>query len=159
MIERVNKNVFIEMIRSARKDMDSVLSEFSREQMEVSGESREWTVKNMISHIGWYETEMVNVLSQHALHGSDWWDLAPDERNAAIYSATRNEELGSVIENEAQTYKMMLELLEGVDELDLNDPAAFKGMPPDWQPWSVIASNTYEHYQDHIEWFKELLNK
>jgi hypothetical protein len=24
-------------------------------------------------------------------------------------------------------------------------------MPPDWQPWTIIAQNTYEHYQDHID--------
>jgi len=159
MLESMKKNEFIEMIRTARTHLDSLLSKFNREQMESRGGGKEWTVKDMISHIGWYETEMVNVLRQHALEGSDWWNLPLDERNAAIYSATQNEELGSVVENEAQAYQRMLELLEGVDESDLNDPAAFKGMPAEWQPWSVIASNTYEHYQDHIDQLKELLNK
>jgi hypothetical protein len=23
-------------------------------------------------------------------------------------------------------------------------------MPPDWHPWTIIADNTYEHYQHHI---------
>lgn len=158
MPELMKKNDFIEMIRSARSALDAVVSKFTREQMEVTGDGKEWTVKDVMAHIGWYETEMVNVLRQHSLDGSEWWDLSLQERNTAIYSATRNKELQYVIENEAHTYKTMLDLLEKVDESDLNDPTLFKGMPTDWQPWSVIASNTYEHYQDHIEQLKELLN-
>ena len=33
-----------------------------------------------------------------------------------------------------------------VPDKDLMDPARFSGMPADWEPWQVIASNTYEHY-------------
>ena len=153
----MNKNDFIELILSARSSFDSVLSQFSQEQMEVTGNSNEWAVKDVIAHIGWYETEMLNLLRRHALEGSEWWNLPLQERNAAIYSETWNEELHDVIENEAQTYKMMLELLEGMDEVDLNNPASFTGMPSDWQPWDVIASNTYEHYKDHIDQLEELL--
>jgi len=158
MSEQTKKNEFLELIRSARSALDSGLSEFALSQMEVSGDGKEWTVKDLLSHIDWYENEMVNMLRQHSLEGSDWWTLSLEERNAAIYSAKLNEDLPSVIEKEAHTYKTMLELLEELDESDLNDPAAFKGMPPDWQPWSVIASNTYEHYLDHIDQLKELLN-
>jgi hypothetical protein len=32
-------------------------------------------------------------------------------------------------------------------------------MPEDWEPWQVIAGNTYEHYQEHIpdirDWLAE----
>jgi len=155
----MKKNEFLEMIRSARSDLDSVLAEFTKEQMEVVGVGKEWTVKDLIAHISWYENEMVNILRQHSFEGSDWWNLSDQERNAAIYSATRNEELVSVLEIESLTYKTMLELLEGLDEPDLNDPSAFTGMPPEWQPWSVIADNTFEHYLDHIDQLKELLNQ
>jgi len=24
-------------------------------------------------------------------------------------------------------------------------------MPADWRPWQVVASNTYEHYDDHAQ--------
>ena len=33
----------------------------------------------------------------------------------------------------------------------MTDPTGFPNMPPDWQPWLVIAQNTYQHYQDHIK--------
>jgi len=34
---------------------------------------------------------------------------------------------------------------------NMTDPTGFPNMPPDWQPWLVIAQNTYQHYQDHIK--------
>ncbi|MFH2038607.1 MAG: ClbS/DfsB family four-helix bundle protein [Chloroflexota bacterium] len=153
----MNKEIFIKLILSARNSLDAVLLKFTREQMEIMGDSKQWSAKDVIAHIGWYESEMVNLLRQHKLEGSEWWNLPLQERNAAIHLATRNEELNDVIANEAQTYMMMLELLEELDEPGLNDPMAFKGMPSDWQPWSVIASNTNEHYLDHIDQLEKLL--
>jgi hypothetical protein len=159
MPEVMKKNEFMKKIRSARDALEKLLFEFNREQMDVSAEEKNWTVKDVIAHIGWYEAEMVNVLRQHALEGSDLWDLPLNERNAAIFTSARNDDLASIVEKEAQIYQTMLELLEEVNESDLNDSLAFKGMPADWQPWSVIASNTYEHYQDHIDQLKKLLKK
>ncbi|HCC78186.1 MAG: hypothetical protein A2X25_04720 [Chloroflexi bacterium GWB2_49_20] len=159
MPEIMKKNEFMEMIRSGWRELDSILGNFTRQQMESPGSCEGWAVKDVISHIAWYETEMVNVLKQHALKGSELWNLPQQERNAAIYLATRNESLQPVIEKEAHAYKTMLDLLGSMDESALNDPAAFSGMPTGWQPWSVIASNTYEHYQDHIKQLKDCLKK
>ncbi|MFN2216624.1 MAG: hypothetical protein ACK2TS_06740 [Anaerolineales bacterium] len=53
----------------------------------------------------------------------------------------------------------MLKLLQELDETDLNNPAAFEGMPGDWQPWNVIASNTYEHYDDHVADLNRITSK
>lgn len=155
----MKKKEFIDLILFARKILDSVLSDLSREQMELDRIDKTWTAKDIIAHIDWYETEMVNVLSQHKLEGSDLWNLSLDERNEAIFLAFKDDNLGSIIDKEARTFQRMLELLENLKESDLNDPAMFKGMPADWQPWSVIASNTYEHYQDHIDQLKELKPK
>jgi len=30
------------------------------------------------------------------------------------------------------------------------DPGRFPGMLLDWQPWDLLASNTYEHYASHL---------
>lgn len=158
MTRLMKKIEFMEMIRSARNALDTLLSKFNQEQMDMSPDEKDWTLKDVIAHISWYEDEMVHVLRQHALEGSDWWELPLDERNAAIYASSRNDDLAGIVTKEAQTYQTMLELLEELDESDLNDSLAFKGMPADWQPWSVIASNTYEHYQDHQDQIKEYLN-
>lgn len=45
-------------------------------------------------------------------------------------------------------YQAFLRELKQVSEADLHDPNQF-GMPPDWQPWQVLAENIWEHYDDH----------
>lgn len=155
----MTKNEFMERLRSARSELEALLSEHGWTQDEVGADGLTWTFKDIVAHIGWYETEMVNVLRQHTLQGSDWWDLPLNERNAVIYASTRNDDLAGIVAKEIQVYRSLLELLEDLDGADLNDPLAFKGMPPEWQPWKVISSNTYEHYLDHLEQIKVLLNK
>lgn len=157
MQEYMKKMVFLELIHTARYELDSMLSEIPRDKMEWKDEDMVWTVKDVIAHIGWYENEMVNLLRQKSLEGSEWWNLSLQERNEAIQTMNRGRDLQSVLDSEADTYQTLLNFLEDLNEADLNDPAAFAGMPVEWQPWSVIASNTHEHYQDHVEQLKRLL--
>jgi hypothetical protein len=156
-VKNIRKTIFMDRIYAARNSLDSVLSNFTYDQMGIKLDENAWTVKDTISHILWYENEMVNVLKVRALEGSAWWEKSLEDRNEMIFSAGKDEELGSILERETQTFKALLDLLEGLDESDLNDPAAFKSMPAEWQPWSVIASNTYEHYQEHISQLEEML--
>lgn len=156
-MKNIRKTIFMDKIYAARNSLDSVLSNFTYDQMEIRLDENTWTVKDTISHLRWYENEMVNVLKLRALEGSAWWENSLEDRNEMIFSAGKDEELGSILESETQTFKALLDLLEGLDESELNDPAAFKSMPAEWQPWSVIASNTYEHYQDHMLQLEDLL--
>jgi hypothetical protein len=148
--ESVRKADFLKNIRCAHQALESLLGKFPQPSLERPAACQDWTARDVMAHIAWYEAEMVNVLAKRALLGSDWWDLPLDQRNAAIYAANRDASWQVVVEKEASAYQAMLNLLETLDESALNDPSAFTGMPADWQPWSVIASNTYEHYQDHL---------
>ena len=40
--------------------------------------------------------------------------------------------------------------METLTDEDLLDASHFAEMPSNWKPWEVIASNTYEHYDDHL---------
>ena len=58
-------------------------------------------------------------------------------------------ELAAVTAQARQTYAAMPDLLQGLPEQSLNEASALPGMPEEWRPWEVLASNTYEHYADH----------
>ena len=45
----------------------------------------------------------------------------------------------------------LLQVLRTLDDTDLHDPARFAEMPAEWEPWSLIANNTYEHYEAHLD--------
>ena len=49
-----------------------------------------------------------------------------------------------------QVFQSLLQLIESLAEGDLHDPTHFPGMPLVWQPWDLLAGNTYEHYAAHL---------
>ena len=81
--------------------------------------------------------------------GSELWNLPQAARNDAIFELNRARPLPDVLAEAKQVYADLAAALEGVTDEDLADPAHFPGMPADWEPWQVIAGNSYEHYQDH----------
>ena len=157
--EMIKKNTFLELIRSMHMELESILKDLDQQHMDAPGINDEWSIKDIIAHIAWYEAEMVEFLEKQSLQGSDWWNLPLDERNELIHQAYNSEPLDPVIKNEIITYMKMMNVLETVSENNLNNPADFAGMPSEWQPWSVIASNTYEHYPEHIQQIRNCLKK
>lgn len=157
MPESIEKMEFIDQIRTSHEELESLLSQKSLIQNKESAKTGEWNIRDVIAHIAWYETEMVKVLQNRALVGSQWWNLPLEERNKLIHQAYELADLETVLDNEKATYSRMMELLELVPEEALNDPRLFKDMPVEWQPWEVIASNTSEHYPEHIQQIRDYL--
>ena len=155
----MEKEVFISKIQESRSELECVLSHFSPTMMDNQGMVDSWSIKDIIAHISWYEAEMVKILDTKVFQGSSLWDLELQERNTAIHETIKDLDLSEVIRKEKETYQTMLKLLQELDETDLNNPAAFEGMPGDWQPWNVIASNTYEHYDDHVADLNRITSK
>ncbi|MGB3700145.1 MAG: DinB family protein [Anaerolineales bacterium] len=140
----------IDTIQGNWATWEAIVAQIDEERLTQSGVAGDWTLKDIIAHITWHEKEMVGLITAHALVGSELWNLPTDERNAAMYEEVRNEPLEQVLEESAGIHQQLLELLPTLSDEDLTDPSSFPNMPPDWQPWMLIAQNTYEHYQDHI---------
>jgi len=145
-----SKTQFIDSLRQGRLAWDALLSQLDESQLTQPGVCAEWSVKDIIAHITWFEGEMVGLLQARAMVGSDLWNLPTDQRNAAIYAQNMSRLLEDVLSETGQVHAELLEALEALPEEYLTDPALFPGMPPDWQPWEIIAGNSYDHYPHHI---------
>lgn len=150
MSERVIKSEFAEKIRRSRETWDSRVQEISRREMEQPGFCGNWSLKDVMLHIVWYEREMINLLKTRAFAGSAYWELPTDKRNTVIIEENKNLGLDQILDESREVFTELKSLIALLSDDDLNDPAHFPGMPSDWQPWQVIASNTYEHYDDHL---------
>jgi hypothetical protein len=151
MSERMTVAAMIDEIRDSRAELDDLLALLDDSQMVQAGADGEWTVKDVIAHVSWHEREMINLIRSRALLGSDLWNLPLHERNAAIYEQNRDQSLDDVRAEAAEAFRQLLESLQTLSDEDLNDPARFEHMPAEWQPWKIIAENTWEHYHDHYE--------
>jgi uncharacterized protein (TIGR03083 family) len=157
MSDQVIQSEFVANTRQAREEWDRLIRGVSREEMQRPGFCGDWSLKDILAHIAWYEREMVDMLSARVFAGSDYWDLPTDERNAVIFQENRDRGLDEVLEESRAVFGELLSQLELLTDEDLNDPAQFPGMPLEWAPWQILASNTYEHYTDHARQAKEWL--
>ena len=109
----------------------------------------EWSVKDVIAHVSWYERQMVGMITTRSLAGSPWWNLTLEVRNAAIQAENRDRPLEEILKESQEVFGELMKQLESLSEEDLHTANNFKDMPTEWVPWEVIASNTFEHYPDH----------
>ena len=150
MAKKVTVRSFIQDVKKQRAALEDIIASCDQETLTRAGVAGEWSIKDILAHITWFDREMVGILQAKAFVSSDLWSLPPDDRNAAIHEGIKTYAWEKVQKEAAEVYKDLLEGLADLRDDDLHDPAAFPGMPPDWTPWEVMAENTYEHYQEHL---------
>ena len=151
MSERMSKQEFICRVRESWESWESQVARCPRERIEQPGFYGERSLRDVVMHISWYEQQMIAILESRRFEGSPLWELPTDERNEVVYGENRDRALDDVLDDATRVHAQMMELLGGLTDDELNDPALFPGMPAEWVPWDVIASNTYEHYDGHAE--------
>ncbi len=142
-----------------RATWEALLAQIDEEQMQRPGVAGKWSVKDIIAHVAWCESEIAPVLRTHLLAGSDLWNLSDDESNEIIYQQNKDRPLHDIVNEERQAYTALLEAVQTLSDEDLNDPQHFKNMPQEWKPWQLIAGNSFKHYEDHMPSLREWLAK
>ena len=146
----MTKNEFLSTLSSARALWDAAWKNTSLSSQPETSAPGEMNQRDTLYHVAWYERQMVEVLQLRALVGSPWWDLTQDDRNAHIQAEGQVISAVDAFIQEKQVYAELLALLEKVTDEELEDARFFADMPPEWKPWEMLASNTYEHYPDHL---------
>ncbi len=157
-----DKTTFLAALRRERAAWEALLAEvgaLGEARMTQPGVIGEWSIKDIIAHITWYEREMVGLLRMHALAGSPLWQLPHGQRNTALFEELRGKPLADVLADARQAFAELLALVEGLAEDDLHDAARYHDMPPDWIPWEVLAGNSYTHYPQHAPLIRAWLDQ
>ena len=153
----MNKEEVIARVKTERGHWSDIIAQMDDDMMLKPGVEGHWSVKDILAHVVWYEREVVGVLRSRAFVGSDLWALPLDERNAGVYEETRNMTLEEVRAESARVFPQLLEQLEALPKDAYGDASCFPGMPAEWEPWFIIAGNTFNHYPDHAQSLKQLL--
>ena len=155
----MNRQQLLDKIQSERQLWDSLRSRINQTRMSERGIIGNWSVKDTIAHITWYDYEMVNLLKKKALIDSNLWNLSTDERNIIIFEKNHTSILQDVIVEANSVFQELILEVQALSQEDLKDPKLFQNMPETWIPWKVIASNTYEHYDHHRQKLHARINK
>src|SRR3989304_5427168 len=134
MVEPITKSEFLAQVSRSRAHWDGLVGQVAPEEMQLAGFCGEWSVKEVMAHILWHEREMIALLETRSFGGSPYWELPTDERNERIHQELRTLELTAVRAQAGRTFEALMELLRGLPEDSLNDPAAFPGVPEEGRP-------------------------
>lgn len=148
MGERVME--LLEQVLARRAEWDALAAQVADEDWLLPLEPGGWTLKDITAHITWYEREVIPAFLTHVMEGSELWLLPLEERNQAIHALNRGRALAEVREEAEQVFRRFVEAVQTLDDADLDNPARFKYMPPDWKPYMLITTNSLEHYEDHL---------
>jgi len=141
-----------EILRTERTGWNALLAQVGLERMDIPGVSGEWSVKQLVAHLSWYEQAVVEgaqqVLSTGAFSRRRPAGVSMDEQNAQIASASRVRSATAVLAEADTVFGRLLGVIEACPQDMLNDPHRL-GLPDDMVPWLAVANNSYAHYREH----------
>ena len=113
------------------------------------GPQADWSVKDVIAHITWWEQSMANWVSR-ALTGEMLTRReTPDEINARVYEDNRDLPLATALETFDKSFPTVESLLMRITDDEINDAEVcnIRDMPLLY----FLVGNTFAHYADHVD--------
>ena len=144
----------LEVMRAARSNWEALLAEIGEARLTEPGVEGDWSVKDIIAHITYYETWAAdNVMAFRRgdpRPQSEYKGLEMDERNARLYERLRAKSLAQVLQQSQVSFERSIEAVQGLRDEDLYDPEFTRVPDADWTVFDLIEGDTFEHYNDHI---------
>ena len=135
---------------SERADLAALWQGLTREQMtRRPGPQPDWSVKDLIAHITWWEQSATNWVSR-ALTGEMLTRTeTPDELNARVHADNRDLPLETVLAAFDASWKPLEDLLMRLSDEEINDAEVcnIREMPLLY----FLVGNTFAHYADHAD--------
>lgn len=156
----MRKAELLQAMQTARVDWETVLAEVGEARMTVAALHGDWSVKDTIGHVAYYERWLQGWL-EAAVRGQlvvashrDLLDV--DARNALIWQENKDRSLEEILRESKIVFERLFQLVKLLPESDLMAPNAYdRSVVPFWGKslalWECIADNSYEHYREHTE--------
>jgi hypothetical protein len=144
----------LEVMRTARSNWEALLAEAGETRLTEPGVEGDWSLKDIIAHITYFETWATNCLMAirrgEPLPQPEYKGLSIDEENALIYERQRAWPLADVLRDSQISFQRSIESVQGLHDNDLYDLEFTRAYGVNWTVHDLLAGDTYEHYQDHI---------
>ena len=134
-------------------------------QIEMTGIHIEnnWTVKDIIAHITFWERNLLDWLRQAEqgqspnLPAAGFTDEIIDRMNEENYHKHAQRFIHDVLADAAEVHEALMDALLRLPEDP--DDARYKVWHNGKPPWALIAGNTYAHYEEHLQSIEAYLNR
>jgi hypothetical protein len=136
------KTEILEQISATHLLLEAHLSALGDLQMLQPGVNGEWTVKDLLAHITWWEQHLLRRLRagrDDVYQDGVSMQAATDQANALTFAANRSRPLSEILDEFSASCK---EVLAGVEALTEEDIAQA-------EIYDAIAWDTFRHYPEH----------
>jgi hypothetical protein len=159
MPETIAKAELLNNIQTGYHRLEALLAPLSEQQLTTPDGTSAWSIKDHIAHLTGWQSYLLDQL-QAALTNTKPPVFMPglstvDEVNEGFYREYKDRPLADILEGFRASYQRVLVTVEGMSEESLHAP--FPWRQDVASIWSLIAEDTYEHYQEHGEMIKHSL--
>jgi hypothetical protein len=141
-----------EILRTERVRWNALLDQVGLDRMDIPGVEGEWSVKQLVAHLTWYERAVVEaaqqVLSSGTFARPRPEGMSLDEMNAQIAAESLTQPAADVLTEANTVFDQLITLITACPQDLLNDPHVL-GLPDDMPPWMRVANNSYAHFREH----------
>lgn len=156
------KKELLKAIEDGHEELLQSIEGLDDETLSQPGVSGEWSVKDILAHIGRWEAELVAMLFQMQRGGkpttAQFGKMTTEELNTKWHMESLERSLAQVQSDLRGVHRQILRRVEEFSDQDLDDEKRYpwlKGM----SLGAYIASDTYEHELDHAEEIHEWREK
>jgi hypothetical protein len=152
------------ILRSERTTWNTLLAQVGPERMEIPGAVGDWSVKQLVAHLTWYERAVVEGAEQVLQTKTETFrrrrpeGVSMDEMNAQIAEESRACPAVEVLAEADEVFGQLLMLIEACPDNLVNDPHVLE-LDADMAPWMGVANNSYAHYREHEPELRAWLQK
>jgi len=145
------ENIISELTNSREKILETVRG-LSDQEMETPGVMDDWSVKDILVHLTWWEAELVKLLwqaKQGVTPSSALVSQEPvDDLNARWHEESRSRPLKPILKDFLGVRNQTIRRVDALTETTLTDPSYFPWL--DGEPlWKWIAGDSFEHEAEH----------
>ncbi len=143
----------LEAMTAARSNWDALLAEASEARLTEPGVEGDWSLKDIIAHLTYFETWATDCLMAirrgEPLPQPEYQGLSVDEENALIHERRQSWPLADVLRDSQISFQRSLESVQGLHDKELYDVEFTRASGADWPIFDLIEGDTFGHYNDH----------
>jgi uncharacterized protein (TIGR03083 family) len=144
-------------------ELDQLVRDTDAARLTAPGPDGGWSVKDHLAHLAVWEGRLLAFVEGRTM--ADYFGVSREEirqigtdgLNAIVDRRNRGRPLREVLAEWRAVHARLVPVLAG---LDLARPVASPDNPSEVAPLlgsGVLDGNTYEHYEEHLGWIKEIL--
>lgn len=150
-----SKTEMFDLIHSTRTELTKMWQGLSEAQMlQVPGPQEDWSVKDMIAHLTWWENYMMLqillVKAGQKVAGVKDYNAV----NAQVYQVNKELTLAQVLADFKQSLPRVIALLERLTWEEINGGLDYRGD----SILRFVGGDTFGHYYEHMEDLKQFIS-